>query len=221
MTDPKSKYKEILLNYLPEPAVDTMADWILHFNFNLKITENRASKLGDYRPPINNSRHSITINHNLNKYAFLITLVHEIAHLTTFEKYQRSLHKRVLPHGEEWKQEYKNLMRYYLNEQIFPEDVMKALIQYMHNPAASSCADENLLRVLRRHDIRRKSWVHIEELAIGTTFRYGKNRFFVKGERGRKRFKCVELGSKRVYLFSPLAEVVPVNQTSPVNTEKK
>ena len=110
--DHKAKYKEILLNYIPEPSVDTMAEWILHFNFNLKITENRASKLGDYRAPIHKSRHLITINHNLNKFAFLITLVHEIAHLTTFEKFKNA-HVRIMPHGAEWKTEYKNLMRYF------------------------------------------------------------------------------------------------------------
>ena len=167
MVDHKAKYKEILQSYIPEPSLDIMADWILHFNFNLKITENRASKLGDYRAPVNKSRHLITINHNLNKYSFLITLVHEIAHLTTFEKF-KAARRRVLPHGEEWKTEYKNLMRYFLRSEIFPEDVMKALNDYMKNPAASSCADENLLRVLRKYDTKksaRETLLHINKLA--------------------------------------------------------
>ncbi len=211
MVDHKSKYKEILVNCIPEPSVDRMADWILHFNFNLKITENRASKLGDYRAPVGKNRHLITINHNLNKYAFLITLVHEIAHLTTYEKY-KSTYRRVLPHGAEWKTEYKNLMRYYLNSTIFPEDVMKALGDYMQNPAASSCADENLLRVLRKYDSKKSAVVHLEEIPLGSTFKHGKSRYFIKGEKSRKRFKCEELGTKRIYLFSPLAEVILVTQ---------
>lgn len=211
MIEHKAKYKEILQHYIPEPSIDTMADWILHFNFNLKITENRASKLGDYRAPINKNRHLITINHNLNKYAFLITLVHEIAHLTTFEKY-KGVFRRVAPHGPEWKNEYKKLMQYFLREEIFPEDVMKALRDYMVNPAASSCADENLLRVLRKYDSKKSALVHVEELPFGSTFKHGKNRFFKKGEKIKKRFQCEELGSKRIYLFSPLAEVKLVSE---------
>ena len=211
MIDHKAKYKEILKSYIPELSVDRMADWILHFNFNLKITENRASKLGDYRAPVHKSRHLITINHNLNKYAFLITLVHEIAHLTTFEKF-KSVRRRVLPHGMEWKTEYRNLMRYFLRNEIFPEDVMKALNDYMKNPAASSCADENLLRVLRKYDAKKSATLHIEEIPLGSTFKHGKSRYFVKGEKVRKRFKCEEIGTKRVYLFSPLAEVKLVTQ---------
>ena len=211
MTEHKTKYKEILSNYIPEPALDTIAEWILHFNFNLKITENRASKLGDYRAPVRKSRHLITINHNLNKFSFLITLVHEIAHLTTFEKFKNA-NTRILPHGTEWKMEYKNLMNYFLKSEIFPDDVMRALIDYMVNPAASSCADENLLRVLRKYDTKKSAVLHIEEIPFGSTFKHGKNRYFVKGEKIRKRFKCEELATKRVYLFSPLAEVMLVTQ---------
>ena len=210
MTDHKAKYKEVLTRYIPDKSVDLMADWILRFNFNLKITENRASKLGDYRAPVNQSRHLITINHNLNPYSFLITLVHEIAHLTTYERY-KTTYKRVLPHGLEWKTEYKNLMRFFMTTDIFPEDVMSALKSYMLNPAATSCADENLLRILRRYDNPKKALQHVEELPYGATFKHGKNRFFKKGERVRKRFKCEEIATKRMYLFSPLAEVILVS----------
>lgn len=211
MIDHKEKYKEILQVYIPEPAVIRMADWILHFNFNLKITENRASKLGDYRAPIHHQRHLITINHNLNKYAFLITLVHEIAHLTTFEKFKNS-RQRVLPHGAEWKMEYKKLMHYFLTPEVFPEDVMKALNDYMKNPAASSCADENLLRILRKYDTKKSQIIHVEEIPFGATFKHGKNRYFIKGEKIRKRFKCVETATQRLYLFSPLAEVKLISE---------
>jgi len=212
MIDHKANYKRILIKYIPEQSVELMADWILHFNFNLKITENRASKLGDYRAPQRNSRHLITINHNLNKYSFLITLVHEIAHLTTFEKYKLT-HKRVLPHGSEWKNEYKKLMRYFMSSSIFPDNVMQALNAYMANPAASSCSDENLLRVLRTYDIKNNKLLHVEEIPQGATFVYGKNNHFVKHEKIRKRYRCIEIKSKREYYFSPLAEVsLPAEQ---------
>ena len=39
------------------------------------------------------------MNNNLNKYSFLITITHEIAHMMIWEKHQN----KVDPHGEEWK----------------------------------------------------------------------------------------------------------------------
>ena len=91
--------QEILKKYIPEKATLLIAHWIIDLDFKLKIKKERSTKLGDYRAPFNGSNHQITINYNLNKYSFLVTLVHEIAHLTTYNKYKHS----VLPHGQEWK----------------------------------------------------------------------------------------------------------------------
>lgn len=199
----------VLEKYLPEQAVPIIAQWIYKYDFKLKIKKSRSSKYGDYRPPIKGQNHLITINHDLNKYAFLITLVHEIAHLTNFNKHKDT----VAPHGEEWKLEFKILMNFFLHEHIFPEDVFKALKKYMSNPAASSCSDTNLLRVLKKYDERDKT-VLLEELAHGTTFMYGSERIFIKGEQVRKRFQCKEIRTKRMYLFNPLTEVLPVNSST-------
>ena len=61
-----------------------------------KVKKSRSSKYGDYRPPLKGSNHLITINYDMNKYAFLITLVHEIAHLTNWNKHK----DKVKPHGD-------------------------------------------------------------------------------------------------------------------------
>ena len=198
--------QSVLYKYLPEQSVPTIAQWIYAYDFKLKIKKSRSSKYGDYRPPIKGQNHLITINHDLNKYAFLITLVHEIAHLTNYNKYKDT----VAPHGEEWKLEFKILMNYFLHEHIFPEDIFKALKKYMSNPAASSCSDTNLLRVLKKYDERDKT-VLLEDLEHGTTFMYGSERLFIKGEQARKRFKCKEVKTKRLYLFNPLTEVLLIN----------
>lgn len=93
-----AQYKAVLSKFLPEQSVHTIALWVRQYNFDLKITAGRSTKLGDYRSPFKGERHKITVNHNLNKYAFLITLVHEVADLTAFEKHSH----RIKPHGEEW-----------------------------------------------------------------------------------------------------------------------
>jgi len=205
--DVKTTYKKILSKYIPEQTLDIIADWVLHFNFNLKITVDRTTKMGDYRHPHGKQRHFITINHNLNKFSFLITLIHEIAHLTVWEKYQN----KVKPHGTEWKQEYKKLMQHFLNNTVFPDDILQALQNYMKNPSASSCSDENLLRILKKYDTHKIKKTHLEEIPLNTVFLFTKNRYFEKGERMRKRFKCREIKTNQFYLFSPLAEVTIVS----------
>jgi SprT protein len=198
--------QSILHKYIPEKAVPTISEWVFKFDFKLRIKKSRASKYGDYRPPIKGENHQITINYDMNKYAFLITLVHEIAHLSNYNTNK----DRVKPHGEEWKMQYKLLMQQFLVPDIFPEDVILALRKYMSNPAASSCSDTNLLRVLKKYDVRQNT-VLLEELPLGATFKYNKDRHFIKGEQVRKRFKCKELPSNRAYLFNPLTEVERVD----------
>ena len=207
--DQLERNQSILYKYIPEKAVPVIAEWILKFDFKLRIKKSRSSKYGDYRPPLKGENHLITINYDMNKYAFLITLVHEIAHLSNYNKNKNT----VKPHGDEWKLHYKLLMQQFLIPDIFPADVIMALRKYMSNPAASSCSDTNLLRVLKKYDVRQDT-VLLEELPQGTQFRYNNSRDFIKGEQIRKRFKCKEVGTNRMYLFNPLTEVLAIKPLS-------
>ena len=196
------KNSDILKKYLPEACVPVIAVWIVEYDFKLKIKKERSTKLGDYTSPYNGTNHTITINHNLNKFSFLITLVHEVAHLVTFNEFKN----RVNPHGKEWKLNFQKLMQPFLTTDIFPLEVFAALRMYLQNPAATSCTDVQLLRVLKLHD-ENSSVIFIERLAYGTIFLYNGNKVFKKGEKIRKRFKCIELKTEAVYLFNPLTEV--------------
>lgn len=205
---------EILKKYLPEQTVEIISEWIIKFDFKLKITKERKTRLGDYMPPHNGLNHTITINYNLNKYAFLITLVHEVAHLVTFNEFKNT----VNPHGTEWKKNFQKLMQPFLNTDIFPLEVFAALRKYIQNPAASSCSDIQLLRTLKLHDENNNS-IFIEHLKLNTLFLYNGSRIFKKGEKIRKRFKCIEINSGSVYLFNPLTEVElfdPINTSIPI-----
>lgn len=207
--DKLNSYKEILQKYIPLKSVDVIASWIPRFQFNLKITHNRNSKLGDYRRPAHSADiHRITVNHNLNQYAFLITLVHEVAHLVTFEQYRNSF-REIKPHGTEWKRNFKNLIWSFLNEEIFPPEVLYALKNYMNNPAASSCSDTDLQRVLKRYD-KNKTTVFLEDVKEGSAFKIN-GRTFIKGKLRRVKFECREIGNRGgLYLVSGIAEVVEV-----------
>ena len=196
------KNSEILRKYLPEKSVDLVARWIIEFDFKLKIKKERSTRLGDYTSPRNGMNHIITVNHNLNKYAFLITLVHEVAHLVTWNQHR----DRVSPHGQEWKNNFKILIQPFLNTDVFPLEVFAALRRYMSNPAASSCTDQHLLKTLKLHD-EQNGQVFLEYLPQNTVFLYNGTRVFQKGEKIRKRFRCREISTGTIYLFNALADV--------------
>ncbi len=194
---------QILARYLPGDAPQIIAKWINLYKVEFKISKSRSTKLGDYRPPHGGKIHRISINHNLNPYSFLITAIHEFAHLTCWNRYQF----RVKPHGEEWKNEYRNLMEPWFELDIFPEAIQRSLLDYMDNPAASSCTDLKLMRILTTYDKTREDAFLVESLPLGTHFKYKDGRIFIKGEKIRKRYKCMEVSSERIYLFNPLTTV--------------
>ena len=197
---------ERLKDFLPENSFELVMPLITKHKVHLMIARERQTKLGDYRHAFNNLNHRISINSNLNKYSFLITLLHELGHLLAFENHGN----RILPHGTEWKKLYGGLLHSFLQKHIFPEDVADELKAILHNPGASSCAEESLLRVLRRYDSRRIDSKTVEELTEGTLFRIPSGREFIRGVKMRKRIKCEEIATGKLYLFSPLFEVVKV-----------
>ena len=192
-----------LQSYLPQGSFDEVLYYLQHYKVHLTITKSRQSILGDYRHAHADKTHRISVNGNLNKYAFLITLLHELAHLFTYEQFGH----RVMAHGREWKNEFSKILAKFLLKKVFPPDIEKALLQTLQNPAASSCGDEKLLRVLHNYDEKKQGTHLIEQLPEGSLFKIKGNRIFKKGEQVRKRYKCVEIKTGKLYLFSPVYEV--------------
>ena len=192
-----------LQDYLPPNTFDAVLQYLHQYKVHLTIAKERKSILGDYRHRIGDKNHRISVNGNLNSYAFLITLIHEIAHLLQYEQYGN----RVASHGQEWKSIFGSLLAQFIQNGTFPVDINKALLRSIHNPAASSCADETLLRTLKKYDTTPSHLKMVEELAPSSLFKTHDGRIFKKGEKMRKRFKCVEVNSGRLYLFSPVYEV--------------
>lgn len=189
--------------YLPENSFEQVAYFLQHYKVHLTITAQRHSVLGDYRHAINGKNHRISINGNLNKFSFLITLLHELAHLLAFENHGN----RIQAHGKEWKDIYSILLKDFINRKIFPKDIEQALHDAAQNPAASSCAEEGLMRILRRYDKKEKDILLLEEIPRSAFFITKDGRVFQKGEQLRKRFRCTERNTGLVYLISPVYEV--------------
>src|SRR3954470_24783556 len=137
-----------LRQFIPENSFEDVLYYIQHYKVQLTITKQRQTVLGDYRHAHNGNGHRISVNGNLNKYSFLITLLHELAHLFTYERFGH----RDQSHGREWKSEFSKILTRFLATKIFPADIEKALLSTLQNPSASSCGDENLLRTLRNYD---------------------------------------------------------------------
>lgn len=196
-------YKEILQKYLPEPAVEEIYSCIIRYKIHLRITKNRNTKLGDYRPAYNKQPHRISINYNLNPYSFLITLIHEIAHLVAFENYKCT----IRPHGKEWKYFFKELMKPYFKLNVFPYEIQIALHNYLKNPIASSKANLILSRLLKKYDDEVKKGFFVEELPENTLFKTQNGKIFKRLEQKRKRIKCKCIDNDKLYLFDPLIRV--------------
>ncbi|WP_316837580.1 SprT-like domain-containing protein [Pedobacter nutrimenti] len=193
---------QVLTQYMPPAAAPLIAKWIDYFQCEFKISRNRATKLGDYRHPFKDAGHKISVNNDLNRYAFLVTTVHEFAHLLTWNEYKN----KVKPHGQEWKNNFKRMMSPFLEQSVFPEDIHRAILTYLSNPSASSCTDLQLSRALKRYDQAYNS-SRLEEIPLNTVFTIKDGRKFRKGERLRKRYRCLCLDNGNIYLFNPLAEV--------------
>lgn len=190
-----------LAKYLPEHAVKPVFELIVDNGVHLKIVNQRVTRHGDYRKGIS-GKHEITVNGSLNKYRFLITLIHEISHLVAFEKFGRD----IKPHGGEWKFTFQRLMVPYIRPEIFPAHLLPHLARHFKNPAASSDTDATLSLALKQFDAENDK-NYIFEIPYGSVFRIHNGKIFKKGAMRTKRYECEEIKSGRMYLFNPNAEV--------------
>lgn len=191
--------------FLPPNSFPLVLPYLEKYHVHLTITRERKSILGDYRHALPGKNHRISVNGNLNPYSFLITLIHELAHLICFQQYAH----RVPPHGKEWKFIYQGLLLQFLGQGIFPDVVELALRKSLHNLPASSCSDVELARVLQAFDGVAEGMQRVEDLVVGTLFRMDR-RFFRREEKLRKRIRCTDCQNGRVYLFSPIVTVDPI-----------
>ena len=184
--------------YLPAQSIQQISEWLEQHNCNLKISNPRKTKFGDYR--FVNNQHHITINNDLNKYAFLVTLTHEIAHMFVFEKYRNA----VLPHGTEWKMTFQRLMLNFIP--ILPEDIQKSISHHIKNPKASTCSDPKLFSILSNYDDEKH--LVVCEIEDNTRFFTVDGNAFERICKVRTRIKCRKIANNKLYLFNPNCKII-------------
>ena len=190
---------DALKAFLPKQSFPKINQWINELDVQIKITAPRKTKLGDFKGVKDTL--FISINNNLNPYSFLITLTHELAHAFVYVKYKRG----VAPHGKQWQNTFKAMMLSFLNPEVFPEDILKVLSLHLKNPKASTLTDVDLAFVLKKYDTNKV--LTISDIDEENIFSISNGKKFKKGEKLRKRYKCIEVSTNKVYLFHPLAEV--------------
>jgi hypothetical protein len=193
--------KQVFERFVPAAAVDYCSRMYETLGFEFKITRSRNTKLGDFRYLGTSDKAIITVNNDLNPYAFVVTYLHEVAHLLTYREFKGS----VSPHGQEWKSVFTKITEPLLTEEVFPPNVLVALKKYFKNPKASSCADPNLYKALALFNSESAHPI-LDEIALKTTFQFNK-RLFMKLEKRRTRWVCLEIKSNRKYLIPGIVEV--------------
>lgn len=205
---------EALSDYIPESAIEPVENWFNNHYVALSVTRNRLTKLGDFRGSLNSKASYISVNHNLNRYSFLITLLHEMAHAEVHFNYKR----RVEPHGKAWKLAYQRLAMPFTTDGTFPEKLNDAFIKYLLNPRASSMSSIPLAQALREFDSNNDE-ITVSMLAPETLFTIHDGRVFKMVEKLRKRYRCYCFNNKKTYLFSPLAIIKPLVEDKEKQTD--
>ncbi|MCH7401458.1 SprT-like domain-containing protein [Belliella kenyensis] len=198
------RFQQAFEKHLPIKAVPYCLSLWKETPFSFHITKERMTKLGDFRYRSNQKIQTITINYNLNPYQFLITYIHEVAHLRTFAKYGLN----IKPHGTEWKRSFQELMSPLLTHEVFPTEILIPLRRHMINPKASSSADLWLMMEVKKFDKKStsKNKFYLNQIKSGNKFEL-RGRVFEKLELRRTRVLCLEVSSGKKFLISSHAEV--------------
>lgn len=183
--------------HLPPAAWPHVADVLRRHPADIRLARPRRTKLGDHRPPGRGmAAHRISVNTDLNPWAFLTTLLHELAHAAAWERVRG---RRLPPHGPHWQETFAGLVAPLVAEAVFPPDVAEALGRSLARPRAATCSDRDLLLALRRHDPPVVGRVLVETLAEGTVFRLDRGPVFRAGRQLRSRRQCFECRTGREY----------------------
>jgi hypothetical protein len=201
----KKDLQEGLRPYLPDRSLEIVMAWLQGRRILMRIARGRRTKLGDYRPPVKDDVHRISVNGDLNPFEFLLTLTHEIAHLFIWEKYGR----RSKPHGIAWKKQFAFMLGLLIEENIFPLEIHAEIRKQVDNPRANSKCNTELARALHSHNPV-QSGVFLEDLPPGAIFSLPNGRKFQKKEKLRKWYRCISQQNRKAYRISPVAKVFPI-----------
>ena len=186
-----------LMSFVPVNAKEYVKDLVCKHKLNIVLVTERKTKRGDFRV-YNNGLKKITLNKDLNKFRFLITLLHEIAHQLVYQTFGNI----TRPHGIEWKKKFKDISKPFLFESIFPLSILDNFKMYLKNPKSSTDLDKELSISLSKFDVL-NDYFFVEELEMGQLFLHRKRNIYKKISKKRKKFVCEKISNGKLYLFQP------------------
>ena len=189
---------KLLKKHIPEKALDYVVSILKKYPCILKITSPRSTKFGDFKV-LSKNNFQITINDDLLPEHFLLTLIHEIAHMVTYKEYGKS----VKPHGMQWQDNFRCLMFPVLNAEVYSLETLPYLVRYLKKPKASSCRDRTLYKVLTGASQGLKTIFDLQETS---EFIFKKRRFQLL-EKKRTRALCIDIKTGQRYLISGYASL--------------
>jgi len=199
----KNKKINSFFDHFPPKVAEYCFQLWHDYPFDFIVSKSRHSKLGDYRFSPQKG-HQITVNRNLNSYAFLVTYLHEVAHLLTYLAYKN----KALPHGEEWKNSFRSIFEPILEEGLLPDELINVLKSYLVNPSATSTGHGPLVDVLKTYD-KSNTCITLHALPENQIFLL-KNLELIKGKLRRTRYFCKEANTGKLYLVAKNAQVTPL-----------
>jgi SprT protein len=195
----------LLTHTIPQASLTYAHELWKQSPFELKLTKSRQTKVGDFSCQHPSAHARITLNHDLNPYLFLLTYIHEVAHLRVYLSYGRNAEA----HGQQWKTSFQQLLGPLLEESVFPTQILSELQRHMANPKASSFADGALTQALRSFDKNHHLAIVLSSVPEGSIFKL-QGKYFKKGKKRRTRVLCQEVKSKRNFLVPVEAQVSDV-----------
>ena len=219
---------DVFTPHIPPTAVPYCYQLKQQYPFVGRVAKPRRTRLGDFRV-FPTGQTQITVNADLNPYAFLITYIHEIAHADVQQQYSqlwpdrkgpywqphrrpalsglrragRNGPVRVLPHGQEWQATFRRLMEPLLNESVFPASILIPLRQYLTKPAATTYAHPALMLALRQADTKLPVAASANRMVLREVQEGNlflfNKKTFVRGTLRRTRIVCKEVASGKLY----------------------
>lgn len=183
--------------YLPEQSFDYVLGLLIKNPVLIVISRHRKTKMADFRVMPRTGLPVISINEDLNKYEFLITLLHEFAHFLHWKQFTFSRK----PHGKRWKNHFRELLLPVMNQNVFPADILAPLVSFIQNPLATGNTHTSLTRALQYYNIY-PDLTLLDKLPYGAFFTIQGDKVFKKGDLQRKRYKCYCVSNKKFYFVN-------------------
>lgn len=196
--------KQWFAEALPSVAAESVEQWFVEHNVRLRVTGNRTTKLGDFRPCLDGSGvDEISVNGDLNKYFMLLVLLHEMAHKITYSQWGRGRR----PHGYEWQENYRNLLKAYFEMGAFPIETNDVIKAYVKKIPLNRRMGNQLERMLRGYG--KEGFLVMDNLEAGDLFvvKRQPQRIFRAEKRRRTKWICKEVETSHQYLISGEVEV--------------